>query len=200
MSRVIRGSGEPPGGVVPKEVYDARDEARRIVEEAEAEAGRLVGDAEREAGELREAARREGLEAGRAEVAALLTRAAALRDRSLEDAERETAELALAVARRVIGEELRIAPDHVRSIVREVLGRARRAREVVVTVHPEDAETLRSMQAEADGARFEVREDPSLTRGGCVVRTDLGELDARVEVQLDALARALGARGGGLGG
>jgi flagellar biosynthesis/type III secretory pathway protein FliH len=31
-----------------------------------------------------------------------------------------------------------------------------------------------------------------LSRGGCIVISDVGVLDARVETQLDALARALG--------
>jgi flagellar biosynthesis/type III secretory pathway protein FliH len=37
-----------------------------------------------------------------------------------------------------------------------------------------------------------VHADPALTRGGCVVDTELGTVDARLETRLDALARALG--------
>ncbi|MBZ0115773.1 MAG: flagellar assembly protein FliH, partial [Sandaracinaceae bacterium] len=33
--------------------------------------------------------------------------------------------------------------------------------------------------------------DPSMERGGCVVHTELGDVDARVEVRLEALLRAI---------
>lgn len=197
MSRVIRGGGDGPRGVVPREVYDAREEARRIVDEAREQAASIVEDAERNAESIRERARAEGHEAGRAEAAALLARAAALRDQASADAERDTARVALAAAERIVGEELAVSPDRIAAIVGEALGRARRANEVVVSVCPADAETLRAMQAEVaahagNPARFSIREDPELTRGGCIVRTELGEIDARVEVQLESLARALG--------
>ena len=197
MSRVIRGKGDGPRGVVPREVYDAAEEAKRIVDEARSEAKRIVDEAERDAAAIRQRAQDEGLEAGRAEAATLLARAAALRDRALVDAEKDTATVALAAAERIVGEELAIAPEHIASIVGQALARARRANEVVVTVCPEDAESLRTLQEKVAAhagqpARFSIREDPAVSRGGCVVRTELGEIDARVEVQLAALAHALG--------
>ncbi len=196
MSRVIRGGGGPRG-VVPREVYDAREEARRIVEDARAQAEAIVEAAEQDAERIRREARDAGRGDGRAEAAALLAEAAGLRDRSLREAERETARVAIAAARRIVGEELAIAPERIVAIVGETLGRARRAGEVTVVVHPDDARTLRSMHdrvVERAGRplRFGIREDDSLTRGGCIVQTELGELDARIEVQLEALARALG--------
>jgi len=35
--------------------------------------------------------------------------------------------------------------------------------------------------------------DPSVARGGCIVDTDLGRFDARLDVQLRAVERALAA-------
>ncbi len=95
----------------------------------------------------------------------------------------------MAAARRIVGEELVLAPERIVTIVREVLERARRARTVTVRVHPADAGALRRAFGE-EGALVE--EDPSLERGGCVVATELGELDARLEVKLEELARAMG--------
>jgi flagellar biosynthesis/type III secretory pathway protein FliH len=36
-----------------------------------------------------------------------------------------------------------------------------------------------------------VESDTAIARGGCVVSSDAGTLDARVETRIDALARAL---------
>lgn len=199
MSRVIRGGGGPRG-VVPREVYDAQEEARRIADEAQAHAEEIVRAAEQEATRIRDEARDAGRREARAELAALLLEAAALRDGALAEAERETAKLAIAVARRIVAEELVVAPERIVAIVGEVLGRARRAAAVTVAVHPEDAATLRALHSQlveraGRPAKLAIHEDPSITRGGCLVQTDLGELDARIEVQLDALARALGVQG-----
>ena len=188
MARVIRGSG---GTVMPAEVFDARREAERILSEARTQAARIVAEAETQRAGIGEDARREGRERGLAEAAALLARAAAVRDGALAGAEQELGALAMGIARRIIGEELATAPERIVPIVREVLARARRARDVVVMVHPDDAATLSALPRDALGVAFDLEEDPSLHRGGCVVRTELGRLDASIEVQLEALARAL---------
>ena len=108
-------------------------------------------------------------------------------DAALAAAEKELGTLALAAAKRILGEELSIAPDRIGAVVEGVLTRARRARSIKVRVHPDDVAALRKLHAS-----LSIEPDPSLTRGGCVVETDLGELDARLEVQIAALARALG--------
>jgi len=183
MARVIRGSG----AVVPSEVVEAREEAERIVAEAEAEAARIVTEA-RDAAEV---VRREATQAGRAqaeaEAAQLLVAAAATRDGALSKADSEVLKLAMAAAEHIVGGTLEAQPEGAIAIVRDVLARARRARHVSVRVHPEDSERI----AEAfDGV--EVIADRAITRGGCVVETDLGRLDARLQVRLSALEKMLG--------
>jgi flagellar biosynthesis/type III secretory pathway protein FliH len=39
---------------------------------------------------------------------------------------------------------------------------------------------------------IELHSDAQITRGGCVIESNLGELDARIETRLSELARALG--------
>jgi len=197
MARVIRGEGTST--VVPREVFDAKEQARHILDGARSEAEGMLEVAREEATRIREDARRGGDELARAEAATILTEAAAIRDRALAEAEQEAARLALTAARRLVGEELAVSPDRIASIVGDVLARARRASSAVVCVNPVDAEALRRLSdavvARAGGAlHFSIEQDPEITRGGCVVRTNLGELDARVEVQLDALARAMGVK------
>lgn len=186
---MIRGSSAPPRSVVPGEVFDAREDAERILVEAREEAERLRAAAREDASAAREKARAEGFAQGRAEAAALLLEARRIRDDALAGAERDARSLALAAARRIVGEELRLAPERIVAIVGELLERARRAREVRVRVHPDDATTLGAAKL---AASVRVIGDASIERGGCVVETDLGELDARVEVQLRAIASALG--------
>ena len=183
MSRVIRGGGK----VVAAEVIDAREEAQRLIEEAKAEADALLAEARGDGERLREEARRAGAEAGRAEAAALLVEAQARREAVLDEAEGALARLATEAARRIVREELALAPERVAAIAADLLARVRRARQVTVRVAAGDAEHLRaSLPA---GATLEVSAE--LAAGDVVVVTEVGELDGRIEVQLDALRHAL---------
>lgn len=184
MSRIVRAGPK----VIPVEVLDARARAEAIVAVAHAEAERLVAEARLEAERARESTRTAAEEAGRAEVAALLVRAHAIVDAAREDAEADLKRLAVAAAERLVHAELELHPERIRDVVRGVLDRAKRATRLVVIVSPEDRALLEGMP-ELASARIE--EDPSLARGDCVARTDLGTLDGRLVVRLDALRRAL---------
>ncbi len=105
----------------------------------------------------------------------------------LEEAESSVAAIAVAAARKVVAEELSLRPEHIRAIVGAALERVRRASRVRVRVHPSDAAHLVLSDVP-------VVEDESIERGGCVVESELGDVDARLEVRLAAIERAL--RGG----
>ncbi len=182
MARVIRGGGH----VVPGEVVDAHAEAEKILAEAKAQAAAVLSKARAEAEAVEAESARLGREEAESEAAALLVSAAALRDRALAEAEGTVKELAIAAAKHIVTAELSLSPERIADIVRDVLGRARRARRVEVRVHPDDAAHLGEAFSGA-----QVVEDAGIERGGCIVRTELGQLDARLEVRLDALARRL---------
>lgn len=174
MSRVIRSGGD---AVVPATVLGAHEEARRIIADAHEEATRIRSELERRLAE-------EARVAARAELAAGYVALERARRAALGEAEGSVAALALAVARRLVGEELDAHPERVRATVKDAIDRVRRAGRVRVRVSPADA-------ADAEGLGAEVVEDASIERGGCVVESDLGEVDARIEVRLEALALAL---------
>jgi flagellar biosynthesis/type III secretory pathway protein FliH len=188
MARVIRGDGRA-ARVVPGEVVDARAEAQRIVGEARAAAEKIVAAARADAERARTAAHESGLANARAELAAALLAAGKARDAALAGAEREAQTLALAAAARIVGEIVALEPDRIAAVVRDALSRARRARGVDVRVHPDDVAMLEAAEL---GPAVRLVSDPGIARGGCVVKSELGVIDARVEVQLEAMARLLG--------
>lgn len=186
MSRIVRAGPR----VIPIEVLDARARAEVLLATASAEAERIVAEARLEAERTREATRSAAEEAGRAEVAALLVRAHTIVDAARDGAEADLKQIAVAAAERLVHAELALHPERVRDVVRGVLDRAKRATRLVVLVHPEDRPSIEGMP-ELASARVE--DDPSLCRGDCVARTDLGTLDGRLVVRIEALRRALGA-------
>ena len=188
MGRVIRAQRSGPA-VVPKAVYDAQLEAAEI-----------RARAEREAQALRERAYAEGHAAGSAAAAAQLFDLAKLRSELSARAEREATQAVLLVAAQLLGTTLQAEPDKIACLLRPHLARMRRAEQLILRLHPEDAAYLEAhpdllaqlkQQQQLEGS-LALRSDAGLARGDCVIESNLGELDARVETRLTLLAAALG--------
>jgi flagellar assembly protein FliH len=109
--------------------------------------------------------------------------------------EKELLQLALVVGKQLARRELRIDPSQIIGIIRESLAQLPiTAREVRVHLHPEDAATVRERLPGTSSERaWNIVEDPTLTRGGCIVRTDHSQIDVRLESRVSAvIASALG--------
>lgn len=106
------------------------------------------------------------------------------------EVEGELVQLALAVGKQLARRELRIEPTQIIAIVRETLAQLPlAAREVRVRLHPEDAATVREHLAAGSGERvWTLVEDPTLTRGGCLVQSESSRIDARLESRIAAIA------------
>jgi flagellar assembly protein FliH len=174
--------------VIPGQVYTAQLEAaelrRRATEEAQA---------------IRSQAYDEGFAAGRAEAARQLFDLAALQAELAKRTERDATQAALLVAGQLLGSELGSDPTKITALLRPHLERMRRSKRMLVRLHPLDAAWLEQQPALLTEMRrqhtlsdtLEVRADAGLQRGDCVVESNLGELDARVETRLKLLAAAL---------
>ena len=77
------------------------------------------------------------------------------------------------------------------AIVTAALDRARRARQVRVRLHPDDVAALAALAASPFPPAVTLTPDATLSRGDCIVESDLGTIDARVSTKLDALSEAL---------
>ncbi len=116
--------------------------------------------------------------------------------RALDDeVEKQLLELAFAVGKQLARRELSAAPAQIVAILRECLEQLPlAARDVRVHLHPEDAAIVRErLAAPAEERAWSLIEDPTLARGGCLVRSDTSQIDARFESRVNAvLASALG--------
>ena len=111
------------------------------------------------------------------------------------EVEKELLHVALAVGKQLARRELRIDPTQVIGIIRESLAQLpAAAREIRVHLHPEDAATVRERLAEPTQERaWTVVEDPTLSRGGCMVRSETSQIDVRLDSRISAIiANALG--------
>lgn len=182
MARVIRGDAR----LQKRAVVDAEAQAATLLHEAARDAAAQVAAAVAEAEALREQARARGHDAGLAMAGARLIEAGHAHEAALAEAQAQVAKLGAAIARQLLHAELELAPERIRGIVAAVLEKNRRAARVSVRVAVEARNELLDL-----GAGIEVITDPSLGPGDCVVESDLGRFDARIEVRLDALDKAL---------
>jgi len=109
------------------------------------------------------------------------------------DIESELAQLALGVGKQLARRELRAEPAQVIAILRESLALLPAvAREVRVHLHPEDAATVREhLSVPAVDRAWTIVEDPTLSRGGCVIHSQSSRIDARLEARIAAVAASV---------
>jgi type III secretion protein L len=199
MSGKIIKAGAEPGvrrHIVEATVYDARLEAERMLAEARAEAERTRADAEQEVERLHAKATAEGRERGLAAVTELLAGARVVAARSRSGAEAELRTLAVRIAEKILGRELSLRPDAVVDVAAEALRLTGEPREVLLRVNPDDLAALergkpRLVEKCRTASAVSFRADEKVGRGGCIVETELGVVDARLSTQLEAIERAL---------
>jgi type III secretion protein L len=183
-------------GVVEAEVYEAHQRAKDLIEAAEQQAAELVGQAEAERDEVLGETREQGRQEGLAQATEVLLRARQEAAAIVARSEEELVRLALLVAEKIIGRALDLDPNLVLDIAAEAIESVRQQRELVLRVCPEDAARLRNsrkklMDLLGRTKDIAVREDPEVERGGCIIETENGTVDAQLSTQLRMLEIAL---------
>jgi len=162
-------------------------------------------DAEAELARLREAARAEGyaegLAAGRVEGEQACGRIKQLAEsfgNTLDNLDFRLAdmvlELALDVARQVVAGELAARPERILDVVNLALKQmAETSREARLLLNPEDAALVRPhLDQVLDKNRLRIVEDVRIVRGGCLIETSQGDLDATLPARWRAVVQVLG--------
>jgi len=111
------------------------------------------------------------------------------------EVEKTLLQLTLAVGKQLARRELTVDPAQVIAIIRESLQELpSTAREIRVLLHPEDAAIVRERLTTPVSERaWTIVEDPTMSRGGCIVRTETSTIDARLDSRISAvIANALG--------
>lgn len=186
--------GLPQGRVVTRDVVEASERAREILADAERRRDLVLEQAVMQAADVGVQARAAGRADGVAAVAAQALALASLEARSDERALERIVAIARVLAERLLGEELRLAPERVVALARQALGEARGARRIRLVAHPEDVKLLERSLPElgVEPSAISLAADPSRARGELRLETEIGVLDAELGPQLDRLTERLG--------
>jgi flagellar assembly protein FliH len=177
-----------------------RDAPARMIAEATAEAARIREQARAEGhDDGRRAGHADGLAETAAAAAALgeaLAGLQALRGEVAEAVERDAIDLALALAEKILVGAIQARPELVVEVVQGALRRVSDRRRITVLVNPGDLEMVRAaiggrsseiaQQTQANDIELcDLQGDQRVGRGGAIVRTAEGEVDAGVHTQLE---------------
>jgi len=118
------------------------------------------------------------------------------RHRLVASAEPELARLAIKIAERLVGEELKTNPETILGIVRLSLHGIGDREMVSLRVNPADYDQVVAVRSEFEKMieglkKFEVVVDAAIDPGGCAIETNLGNIDARLNTRIAALTAGL---------
>ncbi|MBP1624057.1 MAG: yscL [Acidobacteria bacterium] len=99
-------------------------------------------------------------------------------------AEREVVKLALAVAKKIVHREIMVDRDIVQTLVHVALSHVSEKAAVTICLNPDDYGYMLERRADvcqSEGRDISLVADKSIERGGCLIQTNCGDIDARIE-------------------
>lgn len=114
----------------------------------------------------------------------------------LENAEKEILQIAVAVARRILRQEISQNPERLLGSIRAVLQKMGQIETLVIHLHPQDLERLRKERnkvVELVGSVqwFRLEPDANLLQGECLVESNDQIVDLRIDSQLAVIEEEL---------
>jgi len=144
----------------------------------------------------------EGVQYGKKEIEPLLnkfedalTELENVRKRVYQMAEKEAVDLSLAIARKIVGNEISINKNVITNIVREALKKVEGHDSIKIKLNPSEIKIISDAGTEFESVvncfnKIEFSTDDSISAGGCIIETDIGDIDARIEKQFKVVEDA----------
>jgi len=119
-----------------------------------------------------------------------------VRENMIKQVESELIHVAFAIATRILHKELLLHPEDVLGVAREALKRTVRGVKMTMRINPVDLQYFQQAgkilpELAKHSERLVLQPDYEVTRGGVIVETESGEIDATLESQLTLLWEAL---------
>ncbi|MBI4477480.1 MAG: hypothetical protein HY654_09920 [Acidobacteria bacterium] len=141
-----------------------------------------------------------GMEAGAKRADAMLRRLAntleelhTLRASMIRSTDRQLVQLALAIAKRILRKEVKVDEELTLALARVALDRlGETSGPTTIRLHPDDHSVLTALGSLTQVSRhLTIVADSAISRGGCLVESEFGYIDASIDTQFQELARVL---------
>jgi type III secretion protein L len=202
QKNLIKNAGQKISGnfplkskVIKNQIISAQAEAARMLLEAEEFAAKVLLEAQTEAETLKKRAFLEGTENALAEFEKNLIESQEIRERVWRESEKDLLRLAVRLAEKIIGREIKKDQKTIIEIVANAVQNARLQEKLTIRVNPQDLPILeKETERITAGSKIKFIDfapDPRVVSGGCLIESEVGTIDARLETQLRVLERAL---------
>jgi len=183
-----------------QEIERGKFEAEKMIKEAELKVSEIEHEAYKKG---YEAGREEGYKEGQAEVLRLIDRlgtvvstAVDIRDEIIRSSEKLMSEMILMIARKIIKDEIVERREVVINNIKESIKRVKDRDRIDIRVNFADLDMTTAHKDELikmmeSLKKVNIYEDSRVERGGCIIETDVGAVDARISTQLDAIEEAI---------
>lgn len=111
------------------------------------------------------------------------------------NAEKETVNLSLSIARKIVCHEVSINKEVVLNVIKQAFKKVVDHEKIKIKISPSDFKFIEQSEFKIskiidniDKVAFE--EDKNISDGGCIIETNLGDIDARIEEQLQVVEEA----------
>jgi len=191
--------------------FNENVDSKKKREEAKKRAEDIMREAREKAEQLEQAAYEEGFAQGEKDgvqlgekkavkvmenIEHILIEMSDLKKGLIKKYEKEILEMIFATAKKIIHIQTRSDGSAIEGTVLKALHMATDKSRIILKVNPEDFNYVERLRPEIftkfeDLKSVAVNSDPSVTRGGCVIETPYGDVDARIETQLEQVYESL---------
>ena len=181
----------------------AEDEAADLLENARKQSQSMLDEAQAKVDEVVETARKEGFTAGKEEgyedgkaeverliqhLRTIISKAIEKRNQIIDQSETQIIDLVLLISQKIIKVISENQKNVVINNVIQALRKLKSRGDVVIRVNLEDvkltSDHVKDFMRMVENVRsITVMEDSSVDRGGCIIETDFGRIDARISSQ-----------------
>lgn len=185
---------DPDKQILKSEEYAEYLEAGQVIEVAKKRAEQILEEAKEAYEEERKRGFAQGMEEGNEKISSLMIDTIDKTVKNFEEFENDVIEVVVQALKKILGELDK--QDLIRRVVSSALETVRSQKKVTLLVSPNQVQLMRDelndILAQFPTISFiDVASDRRIEDGGCILETEMGVVDATIEVQLRAIKNSL---------
>lgn len=115
-----------------------------------------------------------------------------LKENLVKEMEKDIVELAIKVAEKVINKKIEEEPELVSNYLMELLPKIEQAKNITIWINPNEIEYVKISKEKfknlvEDVENINIAPDSRIEKGGCIIETNFGKIDARISTKLEVL-------------
>ncbi len=181
--------------IIPAEDFSSIIEAKQLLDETKKEIEKYKEKINKECEQLKNDEKEKGFNEGLSQFNEKILELDKQFNIFKEDMEKKILPLTLQAAKKILGDELKTNPERIVDIVKQSIKPVMQHKKIIIYVNKEDLQYLEEKKDEilqklAQVESFSLQERPDIKKGGCIIQTESGIINAQLENQWNALEAA----------